>query len=145
MASISAQDFTDLTLLLSHYAWALDKGDLTALGNLFTPDGIIQDTAGNRYNGRDGVVGYVRQLTNTPEFKGRQHIIYNLVIDEAGPDRYLGRAYWTVIKWDGKTNEKKVDGTGHSVDHFVKIDGRWFLKERVVNRWSSTNGPWTGK
>jgi hypothetical protein len=143
--SLSAQDYADITNQLNRYAWALDLGDLKALGELFTPDGLMQDTSGKRYDGRDALVGYARELINTPAFRGRQHIIYNLVVDQGSADRCQTRSYWTVIKWDGETNEKKIDGTGHSEDLFVKINGKWLFKERLVHRWSSTNGPWVGK
>jgi hypothetical protein len=142
--SISAQDYTDIMQLMSRYAWALDTGNIKAVGELFTPDGRMQDTAGKFHEGREAVVGYVRELTGTPAFRGRQHVIYNFLVDQSAPGRYQTRAYWSLIKWDDGTNEKRVDGTGYSEDIIVKIGGCWFFKERLVHRWSSTKGPWVG-
>lgn len=142
--SFNAQDYADIVHLFSRYAWALDMADLKTLETLFTPDGIMQDTAGNRYNDRDAMLGYIRTLTRTPEFRGRQHNIYNILVTGGGTDRYQTKSYWTVAKWDAPSNERRIDSTGHSEDLFVKLNGQWLFKERILYRWLSNNGPWVG-
>jgi uncharacterized protein (TIGR02246 family) len=142
--AISAQDYADIMQVVSRYAWAFNTGDLKALGETFTPDGILQGSSGQRHEGRKAIIGYARQLVNTAVFRGRQHMIYNFLVEKAAVDRYQTRSYWSVIYWNGETNEKRMDSTGYSEDIFVKIDGKWFFSERLIFHWKSNQGPWIG-
>jgi uncharacterized protein (TIGR02246 family) len=143
MPPIPLEDRIAIEDLYADYVWALDSGDIPGFLKLFTENGVFGDTAGNRYNGQEGIRGYLKSLTSRPEFRGRQHILssprYTAKGDEIGVT-----AFWHVFKWVKATGLKTVEVTGHSDDIFVKNRGRWLFSQRLVHYWNDVDLPWAG-
>ncbi len=129
--------------LIAQYAWALDTADLPSLMALFTDDCVVQDTSGQRHDGRAASERYFAWLTALPAFRGRRHHIDNLVYLRCDADACDVRAYWMVEKWEAATQDKRIDFVGHSADRFVRRDGRWLFAERVLHYWRDADCPWT--
>ncbi len=142
-AGATPQDRSDIEHLLAVYAWALDTADLTTLQTLFTPEALLQDTQGNRYQGREAIIAYFGELTSRPDFKGRQHHIDKLLLERQGDDCRC-RAYWMVSRWDAATGHRQIDFTGHSDDIYTLAEGVWRIQERRLFYWRSDNCPWQG-
>lgn len=134
-------DYLRIQALVADYVWALDMGDIETLMSLFIEGAVLEDTAGNVYEGKAAMRGYFEGLMATPEFRGRQHHIDHMrVEDQEGG--YLTRSYWTVTKWYTKENVKKFDVVGHSLDRFVHEGGRLRFAERRVHYWRDADCPW---
>lgn len=138
---IDTGDFLRVQSLITDYVWKLDMADIDGVLDLFLPDSIFQDTAGNEYWGREAIAGYFRGLTALPAFRGRQHHIDNLRVEpDAGG--YLVRSYWTVTKWRTAENSKVIESLGHSLDRLVRSGDGFRFAERRVYHWRDDNCPW---
>jgi hypothetical protein len=144
-SSFSAQDYMAVTQLMSRYAWAFNTADFSALREVFSADGVLQGSSGQRHEGREAIIGYARTLAKSAAFRGRQHVIYNLLIDKANLSHCNARAYWSVVYWDGASNEKRLDSTGYSKDVFVRENNEWLIKERLIFHWKNNDCPWVGR
>ncbi len=142
-ATASPQDRSDIEHLLAVYAWALDTADFNTLKDVFWPDAILQDTQGIEHKGRDAVMGYFKDLTSHPDFRGRQHHIDKLLLERVG-DECRCRAYWMVSRWDADTGQRQLDFIGHSNDVYLFADGVWRIRERRLFYWRSNDCPWIG-
>ena len=134
-------DYLKIQALVADYVWSLDMGDIDRMLTLFTDDAVFEDTAGNVYNGKDAMGGYFRSLVARPEFRGRQHHIDKMRIEEEA-DGYLTRSYWTVTKWYSAENVKRFDVTGHSLDRFRRVGNGFKFSERRVHYWRDIDCPW---
>jgi uncharacterized protein (TIGR02246 family) len=143
MPIIATEDRHAIEDLYAEYVWALDSGDVPAFLALFTQDAVFGDTAGNIYKGHDAIGTYVRALTTSAPFRGRQHIISHLRYHPSA-GRIGVKAYWLVTKWTKATGAKTVEVSGHSDDVFVHAGGQWRFAQRLVHYWNDTDLPWAG-
>lgn len=95
---------------------ALNQQDFDALGNAVTEDCVFEDTGprpdGERYRGRDAVVGFFRELfENSPESR--------LEVEElfACEDR-------CVVRWNHHWTRDDEAGNNRGVDFFRVRDGK---------------------
>jgi len=139
--TIDAATDAAIRQLIARYCWALDTADLPALGGLFTPDCVFQDTSGKRYEGRPAALAYFTWLTALPSFRGRRHHIDNLVYVAIGGDCRT-KSYWLVEKWEAASERKLIDFVGWSSDRFVLQGGQWRFAERILHYWRDSDGPW---
>lgn len=135
-------DYARIQTLIARYVWTLDTADIRALGALFTDEAIFEDTAGNVYRGRAAYEGYFRSLVARPEFRGRQHHIDNLILTPTAWG-YETKSYWTVSKWFSQSNQKVLEVTGYSTDHFVRGGDGFLFSERRVHYWRDVDCPWS--
>lgn len=143
VASVDPAIDTQIRHLIARYVWALDTADLGVLRSLFTEDCLVQDTGGNRHEGRVATMDYFAFLTSLPAFRGRRHHIDNLVYLTCGDECRL-KAYWFVEKWESVQQRRVIDFTGHSEDRIVRVDGEWRFAERMLYYWRDDDGPWHG-
>jgi len=134
-------DKLEIDALVARYAWALDTNNIADLDLIFTDDAVITDTSGNRYEGRDAAVGYLRTLAASAPFRGRQHLIYNMILSPTA-DGYDARSYWTVTQWLTGKGTKEVVAVGHSIDGFRKVEGKWKWTARHLHHWKDSDCPW---
>lgn len=140
-AAPSPQDYVAVQHLIARYVWALDMADFATLKDIFTEDAVFEDTGGNVYPSRDAFLGYARELTARPEFRGRQHHIDNLII-ETTADGLSCKSYWTVTKWFSAENRKIMEVTGWSEDRFRRTGEGLKFCERRVHYWRDVDCPW---
>lgn len=115
--------------LLARYCFALDVDRFEEMAALFTPDGVWE-TAFGTGTGRDGIVAQARSISTGPRPR-RVHYTTNIVIDVDG-DTATARSNWVVIQ-NSPTGPVIGSGGGYD-DRLVKVDGRWFFKHRVIDR-----------
>ena len=143
MPIIATDDRHAIEDLYAEYVWALDSGDVPAFLALFASDAVFGDTAGNLYKGHEAIGAYVRGLTMSAPFRGRQHIISHLRYRPSN-GRIGVKAYWLVTKWNKATGAKTIEVSGHSDDVFVHVGGQWRFAQRLVHYWNDTDLPWAG-
>jgi uncharacterized protein (TIGR02246 family) len=143
MPIIATDDRHAIEDLYAEYVWALDSGDVPAFLTLFAPDAVFGDTAGHIYKGHDAIGAYVRALTTSPPFRGRQHIISHLRFRPSNGNVGV-KAYWLVTKWSKASGAKTVEVSGHSDDVFVHVGGQWRFAQRLVHYWNDIDLPWAG-
>src|SRR5215510_3457236 len=54
-------------------------------------------------------------------------------------------SYWVSIQWDAEGDRKFIRAMGSYVDTCVKVDGRWLIKEKIIDPWNSETAPMVGK
>jgi uncharacterized protein (TIGR02246 family) len=141
MPLIAPEDRHAIEDLYAEYVWALDTGDVPAFLALFTPDGVFGDTAGNVYKGQDAIGAYVRMLTTSAPFRGRQHIISHFRYHPSGAEMGV-KAYWLVTKWTKASGAKTVEVSGYSDDVLVRAGSQWRFAQRLVHYWNDVDLPW---
>ena len=130
---LSADDRLDIMDLIARYAHTLDSGDLDGYVNNFAPDAVLFE----RHQGREAIREYVAMLMR----EGRagplpngdvayRHFVGQATIDGAG-DQARVHSY---LLWVNMGSDPPVSAAAEYFDTCVKLDGRWYFKQRVLHR-----------
>lgn len=122
-------DKDEIRELLARYCFALDEDRFEDMAALFTPDGVWE-TAFGTGNGREGIVRQARGIATGVRPK-RVHLTTNIVIDPDG-DTAKVRSNWVLIQ--NNPNGPIIGSGGGYADIVIKVDGQWFFKHRVIDR-----------
>jgi uncharacterized protein (TIGR02246 family) len=123
-------DKDEIRELLARYCFALDAGRFEEMAALFTPDGVWE-TAFGTGTGREGIVAQARSIA-TGERPRRVHLTTNIVIDLDG-DTATARSNWALAQ---NSDAGPVIGSGGAyADRLAKVDGRWFFRQRTIERY----------
>jgi len=79
----SLEDRIAIQDLIARYAWALDTGDIDAVANCFTVDGVVIEEVfedPDRWEGRDGVRALAEHYRTSAGFPGRQHHVSQSIV-----------------------------------------------------------------
>lgn len=125
-----SDDYLAIQRLTAIYSQLLDDKRFDEWIELFTPDAVFA-VWGERYVGRDAILAAIGGMQ--PDHPGK-HVSFAVVADidgaqakawvdltglaDAGPNQW-GRGYSVVT-------------AGRYYDTLVKIDGRWFYRERLL-------------
>lgn len=109
-----------------------DHGDLEAMAELFTADGVLELGESTRYTGPEeirGMAGAVKDRLSssagTSSAVYLRHHVSSLQFELLTPDEARTRCYFLAITHRG------VDHWGGYRDHFVRdVDGRWRFQHR---------------
>jgi SnoaL-like domain len=135
--SLTAMDYEEIRQLFARLAWNIDHGNAEAYAADFTPDGSFEvlglpegaEHAG-RHQDRDGVAQFVSMLFAGTQGHVRhwnQNFVFTKVTDgEVDVDSYL------ICVRVGAVPQSGVTLTGIYHDRLVKVDGRWYMKERFI-------------
>lgn len=135
-AAREARDRAEIEALMWRYVRALDTLDADAYAANFTPDGQFGAT-----KGREALKKMVSDLARSraeAAAKGEPrppmyHVITNPYIQFVDRDRAIYRAYWmTVFGAMGQASPPRVAAAGRSIDHLVRVNGRWLIQSRNV-------------
>jgi 3-phenylpropionate/cinnamic acid dioxygenase small subunit len=127
----SRQEIEDLMMT---YAALQDEGRLDEVAELFEHGAFVVDKVPTRFEGADNI----RAMKNRHDRKypdgtlRTKHVTTNVRIDvDEGGDVASARSYFTVLQ---ATDELplQVIMSGRYRDSFVRLDGRWWFKERFV-------------
>jgi hypothetical protein len=128
--ALTTEDRLQVAELFSRYAWSLDTANLEAYVGNFTPDAIVEMTAG-RFTGHDAIRAYGAGLFANPGWKGRQHFVSQLIVEDTGESaRCRVRAYGMIVHRD-PDGSCRMMALGTYRDICVKFDGRWLFAERI--------------
>ncbi|HEU4627019.1 MAG TPA: nuclear transport factor 2 family protein [Steroidobacteraceae bacterium] len=127
------EDIEAIRELLVAYGRNFDKRDFTAYANLFAKDGVWVGGAGGvqSYQGPDAIRAMAEKGYPPSVFPGAYHIMSNFAIELTGPDSAQAWSRWTFVV-NGVHKEPVIFRGGYYEDTFVREDGRWKFKRRVV-------------
>jgi uncharacterized protein (TIGR02246 family) len=132
-----ADDYASIVNLMGTYFIALDAGDLDTYAGVFSPDASLYWIGGVEH-GRDeirkGLANFGTGRTPAPaNATSRPRSIHTLGsqrINFTGPDTAEDVTIWLAFSNpDGKFDMFEF---GHSYDKYVKIEGKWYFKERRI-------------
>lgn len=115
--------------LLARYCFHIDLGEFEDWLALFTDDGVFDLGKNGRFQGRDSLRAF---LKNLPMDEGKpvlRHCVTNSIVDVRG-DTARSRSYVMVAQ--GKP-ELGLSVMGRYDDEIVKVGGAWLFKVRNVS------------
>jgi hypothetical protein len=125
--------------------WCLDTGDIEGVVATFTPDGVVKDVTGKRWDRTaGGVRGFATHFLTRPNRRGGQHHVQHLFVEKAEGDGYCVTSYWVSLQWDAAGDRKGIRALGRYIDTCVKVDGTWLIKEKIIDPWNSETAPMLG-
>jgi hypothetical protein len=135
------KDRTEIEALMWHYARALDTGDGTAYAATYTVDGQF-GTGANATKGREALkkmVDALKEQQAAAKAKGEParpplyHMETNTWIEFIDKDHANYHAYYLTASGAGGPNEPpRIAAAGRSVNHLVRVNGKWLIKVRDV-------------
>ena len=131
-ATLTAQDYIEITQLYSSYAHALDKGQGERFAALFTPDGEFTRgrPAGRATEARTPLKG-TDALTKMGSTGGGRHFTANLVVTPT-PGGANGSCY--LLLFNARNVPATITETAIYEDTLVKTREGWRFKTRIVWR-----------
>ncbi|MGH8066733.1 MAG: nuclear transport factor 2 family protein [Candidatus Entotheonellia bacterium] len=144
-AKISLEDRQEIYDTLARYVWSMDTGDIEGVVATFTPDGVVKDVTGTRWDAAaGGVRGFASHFLTRPNRRGGQHHVQHLLVEPADGGGYRVTSYWVSIQWDAEDDRKCIRAMGRYVDTCVQVNGHWRIKEKIIEPWNSATAPMVG-
>lgn len=144
-AKISPEERQEIYDTLAHYVWGMDTGNIEGVVATFTPDGVVKDVTGKRWDAAaGGARGFATHFLTRPNRRGSQHHVQHLFVEPATGGGYCVTSYWVSIRWDTTADDKSIRAMGSYLDTCVKVNGRWLIKEKIIDPWNSTVAPLAG-
>ena len=128
------EDADAIRELLVAYGRNFDKRDAAAYGALFAKDGEWVGGAQGvqSYKGPDAIRAMVEKGYPPTVFPGSYHIMSSFNVTITGQDTATAWSRWTFVV-HGVHNEPVLFRGGRYDDEFVREDGQWKFKKRVVS------------
>jgi uncharacterized protein (TIGR02246 family) len=139
-AAREARDRAEIEALMWRYTRALDTRNADAYVTAYTPDGQFV-AGGNATKGRAALHKMVADLKATYDAriaKGEPqppmyHATLNHYIEFVDKDHARLHAYYlTAFGPAGEKVPLRIAAVGRSVDHLVRVDGKWLIQTRDV-------------
>lgn len=139
-AAREARDRAEIEALMWRYTRALDTTDADAYAAVYTPDGQFS-AGGNVTKGHEALsrmIAGVKAGRDATAAKGEPvapmyHMTMNDNLTFVDKDHARIDAYWqTVFGAVGQKVPVRVAAAGRSVDHLVRVNGRWLIQSRDV-------------
>jgi hypothetical protein len=144
-ATISPEDRQAIYDTLARYVWSMDTGDIEGVAATFTPNSMVKDVNGKRWDAAaGGVRGFATHFLTRPNRRGWQHHVQHLLVEPAEGEGYRVTSYWVSIQWDAEGDKKFIRAMGSYSDTCVKVNGRWRIKEKLIDPWNSASAPMVG-
>jgi len=131
-------DLTAITHVLARWALGYDEGDEQLMESAFTEDAYMRLEIGREegnkeimgpYNGRAEVMALFTDHQGL-QHDQRRHVTTNVVITDDRGDEASVASYLTLFVNDD--NGVRLQATGVYRDEFVKRDGEWRIRERIL-------------
>ena len=133
MAGMSLEDRAEVMDLVARYAECVDTADVEGYAALFTPDGVVEHSAGS-VKGRDEIRAWVAGLAKDGRIgPGSQlkHVL-GLPVIRGDEQRCAARTY-VMIPRMMESGEISTRLMGTYKDDIVKQDGRWLIEKRIID------------
>ncbi|MGD2166842.1 MAG: nuclear transport factor 2 family protein [Gammaproteobacteria bacterium] len=134
------QDRVEIEALMWRYVRALDTFDADAYASVFTEDGQFGNGP-NATKGRAALRTMIANLKSGREERAAsgetvaplQHVIANSRLEFINNDEALFHSYWmTVGGSTGSGTRPNILASGRGVDHLVRVNGQWLIRNRDV-------------
>jgi SnoaL-like protein len=143
--TISPEDRQAIYDTLAHYVWSMDTGDIEGVVATFTPDGVVKDVTGKRWDAAaGGVKGFASHYLTRPNRRGGQHHVQHLFVEPIAGEGYRVISYWVSMQWEVEGDRKFIRGMGSYMDTCIKVNGQWRIKEKIIDPWNSASAPLAG-
>jgi uncharacterized protein (TIGR02246 family) len=131
--ALITEDRLDVMDLVARYAECVDSGDAAGYAALFTPDGVVEHSAGS-VRGRAEVQAWVEGLVreNRVGKTSRLKHIMGLPVIRGDGDRATARTYVTIPR-HMDSGEIVIRLAGTYFDDCVKQDGAWLFAKRRID------------
>ncbi len=137
MAGLSLDERDAVYDVLHRYIWAMDTGDIDGIAATFTSDGVVKDITGRRWDGADAARNFASHFITRPNRPAGQHWVQHMFIDESTDTSARVTPYWFTAVRDESDDRKFVSNLGRYIDTCVKVDGRWLIKEKLIDPWNN--------
>lgn len=138
--SIDPASYLAMRDCIMRVAWCLDRGDADGVRDCFIPDGIVTTADGTRFEGAAGVRRFAAQAARNPAFRGRQHHVTPLFVEDAGTER-VWTSYYQLLRFDAAAKAPEHLSLGYYRDVFARHEGRYLIKSRALHRWNAELAP----
>jgi hypothetical protein len=134
------QDRAEIEDLMWRYVRALDTFDPEAYASVYTEDGQF-GSGSNAAKGRPALREMIENLRSGREQRRAagetvpplHHVIANSKLEFINENEARFHSYWmTVAGSAGAGSMPQVLAAGRGVDHLVRIDGHWLIRNRDV-------------
>jgi SnoaL-like domain len=96
---ISLEDRQELYDTLARYVWSMDTGDIEGVVATVTPNGVVKDVTGKRWDAAaGGVRGFATHFLTRPNRRDGQHHVQHLFVEHADGGGYRVTSYWVSIQ-----------------------------------------------
>jgi uncharacterized protein (TIGR02246 family) len=131
--ALSTQDRLDIMDLVARYAECVDSGDAEGYAKLFTPDGVVEHSAGS-VAGHEEIRSWVATLAKDDRVgkNSRLKHIMGLPVIRGDGERATARTYVTIPR-HMDSGEIVIRLAGTYFDECVKQDGAWLFAKRVID------------
>ena len=131
MSAATMEDWFQVNGLFIRYASSLDRGDVAAVVDCFTPDAKLASPVLGRFAGHDGIRAFAKRTADLKRDAGVQfrHIVSNLEVDVDGDT-----AHATCYLLDFRTRDGKTELLSPGVYDcdLRRVEGRWRFIRRDV-------------
>jgi SnoaL-like domain len=135
---VSDSDARSIYSTIARYCRSVDRQDWDGIRNVYSVDGIDHHT-GFDGNADDYVTWLRSKLGN---FVGTTHILGTHLVERTGHHEALSETYGTAVHWSADPDDPAGNFTSgfRYVDHMVRHDNRWLIRERfAVREWTISN------
>jgi uncharacterized protein (TIGR02246 family) len=133
MAGMSLEDRLAVMDLVARYAECVDTADVEGYAQLFTPDGVVEHSAGS-VRGREAITAWVAGLAQEHRIGPESQLKHVLGLPVIRGDEQRGTARtYVLIPRQMEAGDISTRLAGTYRDDIVKHDGRWLFQKRVID------------
>src|SRR6266545_692725 len=145
MPDLSPEDRELLFDVLRRYVWCMDTGDIDGIAATFTTDGVVKDITGRRWDGQEAPRQFASHFILRPDRPAAQHWVQHMFVEDGEKGARKVTSYWFTAVRDPADDRRFVSNLGRYIDTCVKVDGRWLIKEKLIDPWNNETVEMLGK
>lgn len=125
------EDWLAINALFTRYACSLDRGDVAAVVDCFTPDATLASPVLGRFEGHEGIRAFAMRTADLLREEGVQfrHVVSNLEVDVAGD---VARATCYLLDFRTRGGRTELLSPGVYDCDLRRAEGRWRFARRDV-------------
>lgn len=113
--------------VLHRYCFAVDRGTVTEVMDLFADPCDLEVIPGKRHQGRDAVWQWYDRLVRK-RMEVLRHLVHNQVIEIRGKEAF-SKSYWDAV---GDFRGESIVVAGFYEDRLRKEGGEWKFTEKII-------------
>jgi hypothetical protein len=139
---ITQQDRQEMYDTMCRYVWRIDQCDKEGVIATFTKDAVVQDFRGTVFDAANGGArGFGdRHIPQPRGTRTGQHWFQPIAFESVGGGARM-TSYWSGVKIAADGNPPALTSLGMYRDTFVKENGKWLMKEKIISPWHNESAP----
>ena len=132
---ISLEDRQEIYDTLARYVWSMDTGDIAGVVATFTPDGVVRcyrEKMGPGGGRRQGIRHAFSHPSQPPGWTASRAAS---VRRESRWRRLLRHLILGLHQMGHGGDNKSIRTMGSYADTCVKVDGKWLIKDKIIDPW----------